>query len=378
MPHCFLLCPAAQLSVVVYGDTAGLSLTALHGTRIVTVDMSFCKSPPVDSLSGFSELRELDLTRCGLRVVPPALSGLTALEDLNLWGNEQLGQEGGGLEQLATLTRLRSLKLGCCSLRAVPPALSGLTALEDLNLCCNEQRGSGGSQEQLAAMTRLRSLKLLDCGLRAVPPALSRLTALESLDLSCNERLGQEGGGLERLSALTRLRKLSLSGCGLRAVPPALSSLAALEDLNLNSNELGDGSGLLCLAALARLRRLGLAACGLRAMPPTMSLPTTLEDLDLWGNQQLGVEHGGSLERLVALTLLRNLSLGHCGLRVVPLALSRLTALKDLDLSRNWELAGGLEQLAALRCVTLPRPLLHLQEGLTASMPHVQFEAALC
>ena len=207
MPHCSLLCPAAQLNVVAYGDTAGLSLAALHGTRVVTVDMRHCEPPPLDTLSGFSELRELDLTRCDMLVVPPALSGLTALEDLNLWGNEQLGQEGGGLEQLATLTRLRSLKLGSCSLRAVPPALSGLTALEHLDLSYNDQLGEeDNSLERLAALTRLRSLAS-DCTLCAVPPALSCLTALEDLDLDYNWQLED---GLRHLHALPALRGVTL------------------------------------------------------------------------------------------------------------------------------------------------------------------------
>ena len=202
----------------------GPSLAALHGTRVVACAMRI-SDPPVHALSGFSELRSLSLGGCGLRAVPPALSCLTALEDLNLSGTNgrQLGARGD-LEPVVALMRLRKLGLACCSLRTVPPSLPGLTTLESLVLADNGRLGQeGGGLDQLAALTRLRQLSLGWCGLLTLPPALSSLSGLEQLDLSNNPQLGEQTclGALRMLGAL---RRLALS----RAMPRLQAALPSV------------------------------------------------------------------------------------------------------------------------------------------------------
>ena len=83
------------------------------------IKVSICSSehPPTRVLSGFSELRKLDLSNCGLQILPPVLSGLTTLEELDLDGNQQLQAEDCGMERLAALSRLCSLSLAHCGLR---------------------------------------------------------------------------------------------------------------------------------------------------------------------------------------------------------------------------------------------------------------------
>ena len=379
------LCYAAQLHVTVGGSNAFLSLAALHGTRVVTAIIC-SKHPPVHALCGCSELRKLDLSESTLPALPPALSHLTALEYLDLSFNGNLGDEGGGLEPLATLTRLRKLNLSACDLHAVPPALPGLTALECLDLSYNWQLCPGaGSLEHLATLTRLRKLSLAACGLTAVPPALSCLTTLEELDCGYTEELGEDGGsGLALLAALMQLRKLSLAACCLTTVPAVLSGLTALEELDLGVNQLGEeGSSMAQLATLTRLRSLSLQGCSLTTVPLALSRLTALEKLNLSHNEELGQE-GSGLEQLAVLTRLRWLDLSYCGPTTVPSALSRLTALEDLNLWGNAGLQAegcGLQYLcpllvsAPLQSVRVPQQLAALLPGFMALAPTVTFSA---
>lgn len=75
--------------------------------------MENCTPPPVDAFSGFTELRGFSLSGCDLRAVPPAMSSLTALEDLYLGSNDGLREEGGaaGLHHLWPLSGLCRLAL---------------------------------------------------------------------------------------------------------------------------------------------------------------------------------------------------------------------------------------------------------------------------
>lgn len=95
---------------------------------------------PLGTLRHLSSLRRLDLSGCGVTQLPSCaqLSALQGLQELELNNNFGFGEEeggggasGGSLSVLASLSRL---DLSFCGLRSLPPDLSALHALADLDL----------------------------------------------------------------------------------------------------------------------------------------------------------------------------------------------------------------------------------------------------
>eukprot|EP00198_Chlamydomonas_reinhardtii_P013928 XP_001703265.1 predicted protein [Chlamydomonas reinhardtii] len=129
-------------------------------------------------------LSELELVRCGLRLMPePALAGLRRLRLLSLDGCP-LG-EGEAAPALPRgfgtrrLTRLETLELAGCMGRLRASVLRYL-----------RESGDRGF-ELLEGCSRLQHLGLGRCGLAALPPAVAggRLAGLTSLDVSGNVQL---------------------------------------------------------------------------------------------------------------------------------------------------------------------------------------------
>jgi Leucine-rich repeat (LRR) protein len=257
-------------------------------------------------------LTRLCLAACGLAALPWQLSGLGELARLELSSNPRLGSGSGAaagpqrrryshaFEPLGQLSALTSLGMAGCALGAVPPQVSALAALAQLELNGNpalgrdssssgggssgggssgggssgggssgggssgggsSTTGGGGSAgsdsgdwkfQPLLPLRRLARLDAARCGLRRVPvlPA-----ALRDLDVSDNPYLGQGGErAFQALLHLTALTRLGAGGCCLRSIPGPIFVLSALAHLDVSGGQpLGSGNA----AALFQLRRLG-------------------------------------------------------------------------------------------------------------------------
>lgn len=109
-------------------------------------------------LASLTALTRLSLVGCWLRALPPQLPRLTHLADLRLGGNEPLGQgPESSVQLLGALGRsLVRLDLSFCGMVALPPELSKLEALEELDL--RGQPRLGGALGPLLALPALRRL----------------------------------------------------------------------------------------------------------------------------------------------------------------------------------------------------------------------------
>lgn len=101
------------------------------------------------------------------------------------------------------------------------------------------------------------------------------------------------------------------------------------------------------------LTSLSLAACGFTRLPVQLSALSHLRELQFGGNHELGGADNGSHWPLQHLTSLTLLDMSRCGLRSIPAQLAELPSLAALELSGNRDLhADSWEMLSELRALT--------------------------
>lgn len=227
-------------------------------------------------------LRELHLP-CGHVKDLGLLAHLTALEELSLYGVEDLGS----LQPITSLTGLRMLDLTCtCALDI--QALAALTALTDL---------------------RLEETEVSDLS------ALANLTALRSLDIQ-----NTPFASLEPLRNLTNLTQLVANPADLSSVR-LLSGLTALKRLYLGDSHVSD---LLPLAGLTNLELLSVWHTKVQHLEP-------LARLVRMNTLYLSDTKVSDISPLALLTNLSTLWLDRTGVSCIQ-ALSSLTSLRYISL----------------------------------------------
>ncbi|TYZ60345.1 hypothetical protein PybrP1_011196 [[Pythium] brassicae (nom. inval.)] len=177
-------------------------------------------------------------------------------------------------------------------------------------------------QQKLKSAAATGVLALPDHKLKQLPRELLELANLRSLDVSSN-RLAE----LPRdfAAALPQLRTLKLAGNALTALPD-LSALTALTTLVLDGNALTS----LPEALPPNLTKLSLKNNRLRELPLSVTRLAQLQELDVSGNELAALpEHVGALASLVDLTLDQN------AVRELPAALARCARLKVLSARGN-------------------------------------------
>ena len=155
-------------------------------------------------------------------------AGQSTVVEVNLSVRNLVGTLPASINQLVNL---RGFTADGNRLTGGIPALTGLTALELINLSRNQLDGSIG------AWTGLSSLQIMqasDNRLTGGVPALTGLTALRDLRLN-NNRLS---GNVPALTGLGSLQSIDLSGNQLSGNIPALTGLAQLQNLWLQNNRL--------------------------------------------------------------------------------------------------------------------------------------------
>ncbi|KAM6900098.1 leucine-rich repeat-containing protein 31 [Xenentodon cancila] len=306
----------------------------------------------------------------------PSIASTESEQDIG-WGRVSVF-----LQKLGKKTDSRSLSVAHGDLTAtdlleLASLLQFLPELEELDISWNEL--IGGS---LTAMTshlhhvggtrtlRLRSCRLNAEDVSALGEALDCVPLLEILDLSWNSGVG--GGALQGLLGKLppSLRELHLVACqltaadcsALGAVAAALPRLGVLDvSCNPHLTQDVDGSGFRELAAslshatslaTLHLQGCGLTAGGLDALGGSLRCLPSMRDLDLSCNKHLagGLHH--LTFHLAHVTHLERLDLHLCCLTRADLealiqVLPSLTALKELDVSANKEVGGVVHSLVS-------------------------------
>ncbi|XP_035538212.1 leucine-rich repeat-containing protein 31 [Morone saxatilis] len=332
-------------------------------------------------------------------------------EDGEPEGREDRGQSSGGvaesveserdvgwgrvcvfLQRLGKRADGRSLSLAHCDLTAtdlleLATLLQFLPQLEELDVSWNELIGGclKALTSHLQHVGGTRALRLCSCRLNAddvtaLGEALGCVPLLEILDLSWNSGVG--GGALQGLLGKLHppLRELHLVACQLTADDAAVlggmvSALHRLCVLDISCNpqltQEVDAGGFRELASslahAAPLTVLRLQACGLTtdsldALGGSLRCLPAVRQLDLSCNKSLA----GGLDRLAPhlahLTHLESLDLHLCRLTHTDLealiqVLPSLPALTELDVSSNKEAGGAVHSLVSALPLTQMRRL---------------------
>ena len=210
------------------GNLTNLEQLLLHNNSL---------SGDFPNLSRLSRLKKLWFSGKNNRIgqgkgIPLWLNNLTALEEVNLWGNEM----GGSIPTLSGLSNLKLLKLQNNSLTGnIPSWFGDMNSLGGLYLHANNL--SGPIPPELGKLTRLRRLWLDRNQLTgAIPPALSGMTNLGTLNLHTNQLTGSIP---PQLGNLSRLQHLALQNNQLTEIIPAqLSYLSEMTRLAVSGNQL--------------------------------------------------------------------------------------------------------------------------------------------
>ncbi|XP_051249374.1 leucine-rich repeat-containing protein 31 [Dicentrarchus labrax] len=332
-------------------------------------------------------------------------------EDGEPEGREDRGQSSGGVAESAEserdvgwgrvcvfLQRLgkradgRSLSLAHCDLTAtdlleLATLLQFLPRLEELDVSWNELIGGclKALTSHLQHVGGIRALRLCSCRLNAddvtaLGEALGCVPLLEILDLSWNGGVG--GGALQGLLGKLHppLRELHLVACQLTAADATVlggmvSALHRLCVLDVSCNpqlaqevdaggfrELASSLAHAASLAVLRLQACGLTTDSLDALGGSLRCLPAVRELDLSCNKSLA----GGLERLAPhlahLTHLESLDLHLCCLTHTDLealiqVLPSLTALTELDVSSNKEAGGAVHSLVSALPLTQMRRL---------------------
>lgn len=193
---------------------------------------------------------------------------------------------------LVCLSRLTSLDLSRNGLKALPPALGSCVSLTSLNLAFNSLESL---PSEIGTLCLLRTLGLKSNALRSLPPEIGDCASLVCLYLTDN-RLAQLPDSLGRLQ---RLQKLQAASNALTSLPDALADCASLELLRCPRNALSS-----LPPRLGRAPRLAwLSFAGnpllLASSPPSSSkqrvVPLVSEEELALGSASLGETGTGSV-----------------------------------------------------------------------------------
>ncbi|KAL7611155.1 hypothetical protein Lser_V15G12828 [Lactuca serriola] len=138
------------------------------------------------------------------------------------------------LESLGRLANLRELDLSFCGLTGpITESITGLRFLEVLDLSYNQLTGT--IPESLGGLANLRELHLHNCRLIGpIPESVTRLRFLQVLDLSHNQLTGPIP---ESLGRLVSLQSISLTSNRLNGtIPVSISQLPKLHSVDISNN----------------------------------------------------------------------------------------------------------------------------------------------
>ncbi|CAH1233824.1 NLRC3 [Branchiostoma lanceolatum] len=319
----------------------------------------------VSVLKNVPGLRALDLSKThltpsSLQPLVRGFSHMCLLEELDLTGNTDLGDDGmevlqvglSSVPHLAVL-RIRDLCMTAVGMSSLAPYMRHLVGLRELDISCN-QIGDTWLESLIAVLPIFTAMQVLILGLTGISPtgmhtlvpALCQLTRLIKLDISHNA-IGDPG--LECLAAilhhLTAMKVLDLRYTGISdrrisSLIKALPHLVQLQVLDVGRNNIGDSGIVSLVQTLCQPSSLDMEQNppGDKSLTTAPHCNNTLQELDIgWNSGVTGAGLGRVAQLISALPALTRLDM--CGYENTPAHLSDTAAMA---------LAEALPRLPAL------------------------------
>jgi len=175
-------------------------------------------------------LNFLEISKCGLQILPHGVGQLTGLSNLVLHGNRLQDVP----DSIGHLSRLKFLDLSSNELESLPSSVGELRELQTLNVSKNQLT-------ELIDPGAMISLHILDVShncLTHIPDGIcsSELSLLSTILANNNELESIP----EDLFELPSLKLLDVTANKLTEIPPILSECAKLKELKFGSNPLKD------------------------------------------------------------------------------------------------------------------------------------------
>ncbi|GLU09304.1 hypothetical protein SLE2022_335980 [Rubroshorea leprosula] len=328
-----------------------------------------------ESISTLTCLEELDLSGCeDLRLIP-IMSGLSSLQQLRISGCLELTRIGDGA--FAFPASLRQLSISSCPrLETIGESISTLTCLEELNLYgCEDLRPI----PSVNGLSSLRELQIAECSsVVSLPNGPSSCTALKKLIIvGCHNLISIS----EDLKDLHSLVDLFIVRCeNLRSIPEeSFSCLVCLERLQIGgfSKELEEFPNLNFIHHLhTSLQELTLFGWEkLTYLPPQIQHLTSLRKLIIIDFNQVEALP----EWLGSLSSLQTLWISHCAnLKYLPSAqaMQRLSKLQRLMISKCPELKGRCAKETGLEWFKISHiPIIHIdREFIQIDVERIQYQ----
>ena len=211
-----------------------LTLLSLNSNAIPSIPSTGNGTEPL-----FTTLEELDLGCNKLVSVPEDfLSKFSGLKQLILSGNA-LTEDAPA--QVLKPAKLEKLEMSKCGLKVVPQFVYSCPQLESLDLSANKLVSFGERVGEFGALAKLELLDLKYNELTQLPDQLCDLPSLKELDVSENWLEGLP----ERFGALKCLKSLVANTNRVKVLPASFSQLGALQHIDLMFNMLTDPSGII-------------------------------------------------------------------------------------------------------------------------------------
>ena len=258
--------PLEELDLSNSSAMTGEQLKILNCTKTLKVlDLSCGRGGLTDEglagLAGFTELRSLDLNgHGGLKMGLEALSNLTKLEELNVYGCHGLRDEAF-MSLFKNQKNLRDLNMGFCWWHkgeglVFPASVENLYLVESKQLT-DAAFENFPCRDTVVHVDLFQCLPMTDKGIIA----LGRMPKVETLSVGCIRALTNES--LKSIGRNVTLRELNISDNDLFTDEGItyLKNLRELEVLNLWHLKGLTGSGLQLLSGMPKLRELNLADC---------------------------------------------------------------------------------------------------------------------
>ncbi|XP_017632603.2 putative disease resistance protein At4g19050 [Gossypium arboreum] len=316
----------------------GLATSTLLEELTIVKCPNLCSIP---NLNGFSALRSVYLSDCGILEIIPIAGICSSLKEFCISKCNRLSKIGEGL---STSTSLEELKLsGCAKLSSIPD-LEEFSSLRILDISDCQELETIPIRERCSSLEKLH---VSSCPkLCKIGDWLSTSTSLEELKLSACANLSS----IPDLEGFSSLRILDISNCYKLETIPIRERCSSLEKLHVSScpklSKIGD-----CLSTCTSLEELKLNDCAYLSAIPDLEGFSSLRILDISDCHELETVpirgRCSSLERLHVSSCPKLSKIGD--------GLSTSTSLEELKLNDCADLSSipDLEGFSSLRILDI-------------------------